>query len=73
MATRTDGNDKLSGNKMLAEYANLATVHDALAVLVGFNILTHDDRIRLTRKFMDDRPAFKKAVEAAMNAGLHAS
>lgn len=61
----------MNGNKLLAEYANLATLHDALGVLVGYKVISDDDRIRLTRKFMDDRPEFRKAVEAAMNAGIH--
>lgn len=56
----------MNGNKLMAEYANLATLHDALAVLVGYNIINHEDRIRLTRKFMDDRPEFKAAVAKAM-------
>ena len=56
----------MNGNKLMAEYANLSTLHDALAVLVGFKIISHEDRIRLTRKFMDDRPDFKAAVAKAM-------
>ena len=56
----------MNGNALMAEYANLATLHDALAVLVGFKIISHEDRIRLTRKFMDDRPEFKEAVAKAM-------
>ncbi len=59
----------MNAAKMLAEYANLATVHDALAVLVGFKIITQEDRIKLTRKFMDDRPEFKDAVQQAMTKG----
>jgi hypothetical protein len=62
---------KLNGNKLMAEYANLATLHDALGVLVGLKIISADDRIRLTRKFMDDRPEFRDAVQEAMNAGIH--
>jgi hypothetical protein len=56
----------MNGNKLMAEYANLATLHDALAVLVGHKVITHEERIKLTRKFMDDRPEFKEAVAKAM-------
>lgn len=61
----------MNGNALLAEYANLASLHDALGVLVGLKVMTRDDQIKYTRKFMTDRPEFKKAVEQAMNAGLH--
>jgi hypothetical protein len=61
----------LNGNALLAEYANLSSLHDALGVLVGLKVITRDEQIAYTRKFMQDRPEFKKAVEAAMNAGLH--
>jgi hypothetical protein len=60
----------MNSNQLMAEYANLATLHDALAVLVGYKIITHEDRIRLTRKFMDDRPEFKEAVAKAMGGSV---
>lgn len=63
--------ERMSGNAMLAEYANLASLHDALGVLVGLKIITREQQVEYTRKFMTDRPEFRKAVEAAMNAGLH--
>jgi hypothetical protein len=62
---------RMTGNQMLAEYANLGTLHDALGVLVGLKVISDEDRIRYTRKFMEDRPEFKEAVQQAMNAGLH--
>lgn len=61
---------KMSGNALLAEYANLSELHDALSVLVHFKLVTHDEQIAFTRKFMADRPEFRKAVEEAMNAGF---
>ena len=66
----TDNTRPMSGNKMLAEYANLASLHDALGVLVVLKVITRDQQVQFTRKFMEDRPEFRKAVEAAMNAGL---
>lgn len=61
----------MSGNKLMAEYANLASLHDALGVLVCLKVLSRDEQIKYTRKFMEDRPEFRKAVEEAMNAGIH--
>ena len=61
----------LKGNALLAEYANLASLHNALGVLVGLKVITRDEQVNFTRKFMADRPEFRKAVEEAMNAGIH--
>ncbi len=37
-----------------------------LPKLVALKVITQDDHIRLTRKFMDDRPEFKQHVAEAM-------
>ena len=55
---------------VMAEYANLATVNDALAVLVSNKVIDHEERLRLTRKFMTDRPEFHAAVAAAMGGSV---
>lgn len=52
--------------EIMAEYGRLGQLHDALGLLVALKIISDGDRIRLTRKFMDDRPAFKEAVAEAM-------
>lgn len=59
----------MNSTQMLAEYANLGTLHDALNVLVGYKIITPEQQVQFTRKFMEDRPEFKAAVQQAMNAG----
>ena len=62
---------KLSAAALMAEYANLAELHDALGKLVALNIITRDEQVKYTRKFMEDRPQFRDAVQEAMNAGIH--
>lgn len=52
--------------EVMAEYARLGQVHDACGLLVALKVISSEDRIRLTRKFMDDRPEFKEAVAKAM-------
>jgi hypothetical protein len=52
--------------QLMAEYARLADCHNALATLVSLKVITADEQIRLTRKFMDDRPDFKQHVAEAM-------
>jgi len=59
----------MNSNQMMAEYANLSHLHDALAVLVSLKVITRDEQVKFTRKFMEDRPAFRDAVQQAMTAG----
>lgn len=56
--------------EMMAEYARLGDVHRALGLLLVYGVITAEDQVRLTRKFMDDRPAFKAAVAKAMGASV---
>lgn len=58
---------------LMAEYARLADAHDALAKLVALKVITPDEQIRLTRKFMDDRPEFKRHVAEAMGGKVIAT
>lgn len=51
---------------LMAEYARLAQAHEALDMLVALKLITSDDRMRLMRKFLDDRPEFKQHVAEAM-------
>jgi len=52
----------------MTEYARLAEAHKALDTLVSLRLLTQDESVRLMRKFIDDRPEFKKHVAEAMGS-----
>ena len=52
--------------QIMAEYARLADAHKAMDTLVVLRLITPDERMRLMRKFLDDRPEFKQHVAEAM-------
>jgi hypothetical protein len=53
-------------SELMAHFALLGRVNDALEVLEGAELIDYAERMRLTRKYMDDRPEFKEAAQASI-------
>jgi hypothetical protein len=51
----------------LLEMARLNKVNEALEILVKAKLLDQVERIRLTRKYLNDRPEFKSAIQESVN------
>jgi hypothetical protein len=52
----------------LTHCAELNEVNDCLGTLEKLRVIDAELRVQMTRKYMEDRPAFKEAVTKAMSA-----